>query len=146
MKRKLYFDNKRFIQTNPNTNNIRDIESLEQKKYLRYKSKEGYTNEIAKVYEINTHGKFTIIVRSSFLRLPVHSTTNINPCYSYDLSSKCDSEVFLQSDLNNNHYLVRDRKRKTWKSLHGKLVMKNKKSVEKEESSTFIVHACMFTQ
>jgi hypothetical protein len=138
MKRKLYFDNKRFIQTNSNNNNIRDIESLEQKKYLRYKSKEGYTNEIAKVYEINTHGKFTIIVRSSFLRLPVHSTTNINPCYS----SKCDSEVFLQSDLNNNHYLVRDRKRKKWKSLHGKLV----KSIEKGESSTVIVHACMFNQ
>jgi hypothetical protein len=82
MKRKLYF-----VKTNPN-NDIRNIETLKQKKFFKHKSKEEYANEISKVYEINTHRKFTVIVRSSFLRLHIHPTTNPNPCYLYDLSQK----------------------------------------------------------
>jgi len=128
---------------------MRDVEILKQKKFFKHKSKEEYSNEIAKVYEINTHGKFTVIVRSSFLRLHVHPTTNINPCYLYDLSPICDSDVFLQSNLNHNDYLDRNRKRNKWKSLYGKirkLVMKNKKTIKDQVSSTFIVYTCMFNQ
>ncbi|CAF1329934.1 unnamed protein product [Adineta steineri] len=121
MKRKLYFHKKQLIQTNSN-NNIK-----QPRKYLSYK------NNIAKVYEVNTHGKFTIIIRRSFIQLPIHSTTNMNPCYSYDLLSRCDSKLFLQSNLNNNHYLVRNRKGKTWRSMY-------EKSNTETESSTFIVH------
>lgn len=83
MKRKLYFNNEQFVKTNPN-NDIRN----KQKKFFKHKSKEEYANEISKVYEINTHRKFTVIVRSSFLRLHIHPTTNPNPCYLYDLSQK----------------------------------------------------------
>ncbi len=122
----MYFNNKQFIQPNPN-NDIRDIETLENK------SKKEYANKIVKVYEINTHRKFTVIFRSLFLRLYVPPTTNINLCYLYDLSSICDSKVLLQSNLNNNHYLDRDRKRKKCKLLHEKirkLIMKNKKSIK----------------
>jgi len=146
MKRKLYFNNKQFIKTNPN-NDIRNIETLKQKNFLKDKSKEEYDNELAKVYEINTHGKFTVIVRSSFLRLHIHPTTNTNPCYSYDLSSICDSEVFLQSNLNRNNYLDRDKKRKKWELLYEKLrklIMKNRESIKHDMPSTFIVHTCMF--
>jgi hypothetical protein len=93
----LYFKNKQFIQKNPN-NDIRDVETLKQK-YLRYKDKEEYPNEIA---GINAHGKFTVIVRSSFFRLDIHSTTSVDPCYSYDLPSICH----LEPNLKYEHYLV----------------------------------------
>jgi hypothetical protein len=134
MNRKLHFNNKPFIQTYSN-NDIRDIETLKQK-YLRYRSKEKHRNEIAKVYEINTHGKFTVIVRSSFIRLHVYPTTTINPCYLLDLSSLCNSEMSVQSNLNLEHDRVRERKRKTWKSFYGK-VIKN------EVISTLIIDSCM---
>jgi hypothetical protein len=93
MTRTLYFKNKQFIQKNPN-NDIRDVETLKQK-YLRYKDKEEYPNEIA---GINTHG----IVRSSFFRLDIHPTTSVDPCYLYDLPSICH----LEPNLKYKHYLV----------------------------------------
>lgn len=121
MRRKLYFNNKQFIN-----NDIRYIESLGHQKF-----KEEYDNDKARVYEINTHGKFTIIVRTSYLRVHVTPRININPCHLYDLSSICES------NLNDNQHLVRERKRKKWKLLHEKL----RKLFKNEITSTFI---CMF--
>ena len=144
MKSKLYFGNRRFIQSNSNN----DIKTSDQK-YLRYNLKAKYTNDLAKVYEINTFGKFTVIVRRSFVRLNVHSTTHINPCHLYDLSSSCNSEMYLKSDLDHNYNLNQNRKRNKWESLNRKIrkfAMTNKKSLTTNESSTFIVHACMFNQ
>jgi hypothetical protein len=39
--------------------------TLKKRKYSRYKPKEVYTNDIAKVCEIKSYGKSTLIVRSS---------------------------------------------------------------------------------
>jgi hypothetical protein len=115
MKRKLHLNSKQFIQTYSN-DDIRDIETLKEK----------YRNEIAKVYEINTHGKFTVIIRSSFIRLHVYPTTTMDPCYLFDLSAICDQK--------------QDRKRKTWKSFYGKV----RKLIKNEVTSTMIIHSCTF--
>ncbi|CAF3387886.1 unnamed protein product, partial [Rotaria sp. Silwood2] len=134
---------RKFIQTNWN-NNIRDMKNFEQKKSLNYKSKEEYTNQLDKTYEINLHGKFTVIIRRSFLRLHIRPTTYINPCYLYDLSSMCDSEMVLPSNLIDNLDLDKNRIGKKRKSIHRKmrkLVTKYKKSIKENKLSTFIVQA-----
>lgn len=101
-----------------NSNN--DIENLKQ----------NYHDEIAKVYEINTHGKFTVIVRSSFIRLHVYPTTKIKPCY---LSSICDTDMNINLPYGY-------KKRKPWKSFYGKI----RKLMKEEITPTLIVHSCMF--
>lgn len=52
MRRELYFNTKQSIK-----DDIRNIEGWEPKIF-----KEDYDNEISKIYDIDTHGKFTIIV------------------------------------------------------------------------------------
>ena len=133
MKRRLYFNNERFIQTNSD-NDMRNIDILKQK-YLRYKSKANYRNSLAKIYEIDLHGKFTVIVRRLFVPLHVRSTTNIYPCYSTDSSSLCDSAISLRL-----HERKKERKGKTWKSFYGKVG----KWMKHEVISTVFIHSCMF--
>ncbi|CAF4580711.1 unnamed protein product [Rotaria sp. Silwood1] len=121
------------------------MKMFKQKKSLNYKSKEEYTNQLDKIYEINLHGKFTVIVRRSFVRLHVHPTTHVNPCYLYDLSSICDSEMIGKSNLIDNYsYLDENRKEKKRKLIHRKmrkLITQYKKSIKENKSSTFFVYA-----
>ncbi|CAF0831192.1 unnamed protein product [Rotaria sordida] len=120
------------------------MKNFEQKKSLNYKSKDEYTNQLDKIYEINLHGKFTVIVHRSFVRLHIRPTTYINPCYLYDLSSRCDSEMVLHSNLIDNYYLDENRKEKKRKSIHRKmrkLITQYKKSIKENKTSTFIIHA-----
>ncbi|CAF0867904.1 unnamed protein product [Rotaria sordida] len=120
------------------------MKNFEQKKSLNYKSKDEYKNQLDKIYEINLHGKFTVIVHRSFVRLHIRPTTYINPCYLYDLSSRCDSEMVLHSNLIDNYYLDENRKEKKRKSIHRKmrkLITQYKKSIKENKTSTFIIHA-----
>ncbi|CAF4686192.1 unnamed protein product [Rotaria sp. Silwood1] len=108
-----------------------------------------YTNQLDKIYEINLHGKFTVIVRRSFVRLHVHPTTHVNPCYLYDLSSICDSEMIGKSNLIDNYsYLDENRKEKKRKLIHRKmrkLITHYKKAIKENKSSTFFVYASKST-
>ncbi|CAF3449088.1 unnamed protein product [Rotaria sp. Silwood1] len=148
MKKKFFFNNRQFIQTKSN-NDIRGMKMFKQKKSLNYKSKEEYTNQLDKIYEINLHGKFTVIVRRSFVRLHVHPTTHVNPCYLYDLSSICDSEMIGKSNLIDNYsYLDENRKEKKRKLIHRKmrkLITHYKKAIKENKSSTFFVYASKST-
>ncbi|CAF3209407.1 unnamed protein product [Rotaria socialis] len=94
------------------------MKTSEENKYFNSKPNEQYTNELAKVYEIDTRGKFTVIVRRSFVRMHIRPTTNINPCYSYDVSSMCDSEVLLQSNRTRNYDWKQNRKGKRRTPIH----------------------------
>ncbi|CAF2113924.1 unnamed protein product [Rotaria magnacalcarata] len=114
-----------------------DMKTSEENKYFNSKPNEQYTNELAKVYEINTHGKFTVIVRRSFIRLHIRPTTNINPCYSYDVSSMCDSEVLVQSNRTRNYDWKLNRKGKRRTPMHRSMQIL---ITTVKTSSNFIVH------
>lgn len=136
MRRKFNLFNRQLNQESLNS----DTKDSQPTEYSNYKSNEQPPNELAKVYEINTHGKFTVIVRRSFIRLHIRPTTRVYPCFIYDLSSICSSEMFLKSNLSLNYYLRQNRKGKKKKLMHENLktvVTTNKKS------STFIIQECM---
>lgn len=119
MKRKFYVMNDQFIPRHINGMTDRD---MWQRIYPKYQSKENFQDGLAKVYQIHAHGKFTVIVRSSFIRLHVHPTTSIIPCYRLYFPSICGS----YRSISRNDDLSYDRKR------------------ENTVTQTFIVHSCMF--
>ena len=137
MKRKFYVMNNQFMPKHADDMTGRN---MWQRIYPKYQPKENFRDGIAKVYQIHAHAKFTVIVRSSFIRLHVHPTTSIIPCYRSYFSSICGSYRRIPS----NSDLSYDRKRERTVKPRNYLYQKVRPRINDEVTPTLIVHSCMF--
>ena len=115
----------------------RDQQPRNDEDYFNHPSKEDDLNEIAKVYHINTYGQFTVIVRSSLIRLRLRPTTKSQACYSCDLNKAFPSPA--------HGYFDPSRKRKQWRMMNErtrKFIFSNRKPIA---PSTTIVYSCMLS-
>jgi hypothetical protein len=99
-----------------------DLRLLKKDAKIQYQMKQDYMNDIAKVYEIDARGRFTMIVRTSFMRLPVQLTTTSHICYS------CDAKIFSQINL--HRYFDRIQEWKALKQKRRKLFQSQEKNIE----------------
>ena len=109
----------------------------------KHQSRQNFRNGIAKVYQIHAHGKFTVIVRSSYIRLHyTHPTTPMNPCYRFHFSSICSSVMGAPARTDFSYDRKRERTGKSWNSFYQKV----RQMVKTEVTPTLIVHSCMFKE
>ena len=121
------------------TNDMTGME-MWKKIYSKYQPRENFRHGIAKVYQIHAHGKFTVIVRSSFIRLHIHPTTPMNPCYRSHFSSICGSDMSVPVNTGISYDRKRERIGKPLNSFYQKV----RQMIKDEVTSTVIVHSCIF--
>ena len=116
----------------------RNQQARNDEEYLQYPSKEDDLNEISKVYHINTYGRFTVIVRSSFVRLRLHPTTKSHACYSCDSNNAFRSPVHGSFDAS--------RRRKQWIMMNERtkqFIVANRKSLAQRSPPTTVIYSRM---
>ena len=116
----------------------RNQQARNDEEYLQYPPKEDDLNEISKVYHINTYGRFTVIVRSSFVRLRLRPTTKSHVCYS------CDSNNVFRSPMHGSFDGSRKRKQRIMMNDRTKqFIIANRKSLAQRSPPTTVIYSRM---